>query len=95
MSRAHVGPLAGGGRGAILLQDFFAALLLTTRCCLTQQEVLSELADILAAVEAESVDATAAANSQAGAGPEVGLAALTAAVHLLQWDQHVVSTASG
>lgn len=51
--------------------------------------MLSELADILAAVEAESVD------TKAVAGPEVAMGAITAAVHLLQWDQHVVSTTSG
>lgn len=57
--------------------------------------MLSELADILAAVEAESVDTTAAADERGGAGPDVAMAALSAAVHLLQWDQPVVSTASG
>lgn len=55
--------------------------------------MLSEFADVLAAGEAESVDTTATADSRGGAGPEVAMAALTAAVHLLQWDQHVVSTA--
>lgn len=56
---------------------------------------MSELADILSGVEAESVDLTAGEASRGGAGPEVAMAALTAAVHLLQWDQHVVSNASG
>lgn len=57
--------------------------------------MLSELADILAAEEAEGVGTTAAEDSREGAGPEVAMAAVTAAVHLLQWDQHVVSTARG
>lgn len=57
--------------------------------------MLSELADILAVEEAERVDTPAAADSREGAGPEVAMAALTAAVHLLQWDQHVVSAVSG
>ncbi len=49
------------------------------------QEVLSDLADILAAEDE-------VASSGGGTGSEVSMGALTAAVHLLQWDQQVVST---
>lgn len=50
--------------------------------------MLSELADILAAEEARN--ANTAATAGAGGGSEVSVGALTAAVHLLQWDQQVV-----
>lgn len=55
-----------------------------------QQEVLSELGDILAAEEAR-LTATAA-TADARRGSEVSVGALTAAVHLLQWDHQVVSS---
>eukprot|EP00903_Cladosiphon_okamuranus_P017674 g16275.t1 len=73
--------------GAAAQHRAFGLVLLKTQ----GTEVLSELADILAGVEAESVDTTAAVDSRVGGGPEVAIAALTAAVHLLQWDQHVVT----
>eukprot|EP00752_Nemacystus_decipiens_P003774 g3475.t1 len=73
--------------GAAAQHRAFGLVLLKTQ----GTEVLSELADILAAVEAEGVDITAAADSHGGAGPDVAMAALSAAVHLLQWDQHVVT----
>lgn len=60
---------------------------------ISSQEVLSDLADILAAEEeAESACTAAAAEGSGGGrgGSEVSMGALTAAVHLLQWDQQVV-----
>lgn len=63
-------------------------------CCLCccwcrgcwQQEVLSELGDILAAE---------AAGERAAGGSDVSMGVLTAAVHLLKWDQQVVSFKAG
>lgn len=55
----------------------------------SKQEMLSELADILAAEEARS--GNTAATPDARRGSQVSMGALTAAVHLLQWDQQVVN----